>query len=282
MSDEGQPSTPSASEEGTSPPAADPSIGAETPAPSAPPPPDMSGDGPPPSPPPPPDSSGYGSVPPPPSGEGSTAQAPPEYSQPDYAQPDPAQPGYSQPDYAQPDPAQPGYSQPGYSQPDPAQPDYSQPGYSQPGYAQPDPAQQGYAPPPAVPPMANMAGAGVADDTGSAVVAQVLALFTGILGTGIYYAVSNDKSPFVRHHVTEALNFSITLAIAWTATFVLSIVLIGFLIMPFLMLWGFIMPILAAVAANKGEWYRYPATLRLVKGPLDQPGGVQGYGGQGY
>lgn len=267
MSDEGQPSTPSASEEGTSPPAADPSIGAETPAPSAPPPPDMSGDGPPPSPPPPPDSSGYGSVPPPPSGEGSTAQAPPEYSQPDYAQPDPAQPGYSQP---------------GYSQPDPAQPDYSQPGYSQPGYAQPDPAQQGYAPPPAVPPMANMAGAGVADDTGSAVVAQVLALFTGIIGTGIYYAVSNDKSPFVRHHVTEALNFSITLAIAWTATFVLSIVLIGFLIMPFLMLWGFIMPILAAVAANKGEWYRYPATLRLVKGPLDQPGGVQGYGGQGY
>ena len=232
MSDEGQPSTPSASEEGTSPPAADPSIGAETPAPSAPPPPDMSGDGPPPSPPPPPDSSGYGSVPPPPSGEGSTAQAPPEYSQP--------------------------------------------------GYAQPDPAQQGYAPPPAVPPMANMAGAGVADDTGSAVVAQVLALFTGIIGTGIYYAVSNDKSPFVRHHVTEALNFSITLAIAWTATFVLSIVLIGFLIMPFLMLWGFIMPILAAVAANKGEWYRYPATLRLVKGPLDQPGGVQGYGGQGY
>ena len=105
---------------------------------------------------------------------------------------------------------------------------------------------------------------------------------TRIIGTGIYYAVSNDKSPFVRHHVTEALNFSITLAIAWTATFVLSIVLIGFLIMPFLMLWGFIMPILAAVAANKGEWYRYPATLRLVKGPLDQPGGVQGYGGQGY
>ena len=121
--------------------------------------------------------------------------------------------------------------------------------------------------------MANMAGAGVADDTGSAVVAQVLALFTGIIGTGIYYAVSNDKSPFVRHHVTEALNFTITLAIAWAATIVLSIVLIGFLIMPFLMLWGFIMPILAAVAANKGEWYRYPATLRLVKGPLDQPGG---------
>ena len=113
-------------------------------------------------------------------------------------------------------------------------------------------------------------------------VANLLAMLGGLIGTGIYYAVSNDKSPFVRHHVTEALNFSITLAIAWTATFVLSIVLIGFLIMPFLMLWGFIMPILAAVAANKGEWYRYPATLRLVKGPLDQPGGVQGYGGQSY
>ena len=124
--------------------------------------------------------------------------------------------------------------------------------------------------------MANMA---VADDTGSAVIAHVLALFTGILGTGIYYAVSNDKSPFVRHHVTEALNFSITLAIAWMATSILIFVLIGLLIVPFLLLWGFIMPILAAVAANKGEWYRYPATLRLVKGPLDQQGTPQAYGG---
>lgn len=38
------------------------------------------------------------------------------------------------------------------------------------------------------------------------------------------------------------------------------------------------------MAANKGEWYRYPTTSRLVKGPLDQQGGPQAYagGGQGY
>ena len=58
----------------------------------------------------------------------------------------------------------------------------------------------------------------MAEDTSSAVIAQVLALFTGILGTGIFYAVSNDKSPFVRHHAAEALNFSITVTGAYLIT----------------------------------------------------------------
>ena len=40
-----------------------------------------------------------------------------------------------------------------------------------------------------------------------------------------------------------------------------------------------VLPIMAAMAANKGEWYRYPFTLRLVKGPMDQPGAAQGPGG---
>jgi uncharacterized Tic20 family protein len=129
-------------------------------------------------------------------------------------------------------------------------------------------SQQGYAQPPAVQQMA----AGTSEDNNMALIAHVLALLTGVIGTGIFYAVSSERSAYVKHHVTEALNFSITVLIAWFATTILSFVLIGLLIIPFLFLWQLILPIMAIMAANKGEWYRYPATLRLVKGPMDQPG----------
>ena len=140
-----------------------------------------------------------------------------------------------------------------------------------PAYGQPAPPQ-----PPVVAPMQNMAGSGVSEDTGSAVIAQVLALIAGILGTGIFYAVTTDKSPFVRHHASEALNFSITLFGAYLVT---GITLIGIILWPVLLVAQVVLPIMAAMAANKGEWYRYPFTLRLVKGPMDQPGAAQGPGG---
>ncbi|MBK9560022.1 MAG: DUF4870 domain-containing protein [Candidatus Microthrix sp.] len=32
---------------------------------------------------------------------------------------------------------------------------------------------------------------------------------------------------------------------------------------------GLVFPIMAMVAANRGEWYRYPLIFRFVRGPLD-------------
>lgn len=218
-----------------------------------------------------------GEAPPPPPSEPPPSTPPPP-SEPSISTPPPpsAPPG---PDMAPPPPAgQEGYGSPpppsGFEQPGAEQPAYGQPGSSQPGVEQQWSA-------PAVAPMANTAGAGATEDTGSAVIAQVLALLTGVLGTGIFYAVSNDKSPFVRHHATEALNFSITILGAYLVT---GITVIGLLLWPVLWIAQIVLPIMAAMAANKGEWYRYPATLRLVKGPLDQPGAAQGQpgGGQGY
>jgi len=48
--------------------------------------------------------------------------------------------------------------------------------------------------------------------------------------------------------------------------FVLSLILIGLLLLPILFVLGIVFPILAAVAANRGEWYRYPVSIRLVPG----------------
>ena len=104
---------------------------------------------------------------------------------------------------------------------------------------------------------------------GNAPISHIMALALGVIGAGIMYAVSSEKSEFERHHAAEALNFSITMMFATGVTIVLCFVLIGFLLLPVLAVVGFVLPIMGAMAASRGEWYRYPSILRLVKGPLD-------------
>lgn len=111
-------------------------------------------------------------------------------------------------------------------------------------------------------------GSGGMDPKTLAMLAQLLGIFTGFLGPLIIYLVNGEKDPFVRHHSAEALNFQITLFIGYIASFVLMIVLIGFV--TFLVIWigGLVLMIIATMAANRGEWYRYPVNLRLVPGAV--------------
>jgi uncharacterized Tic20 family protein len=85
----------------------------------------------------------------------------------------------------------------------------------------------------------------------------------GFLPSLVIWLVFKGRGPFLEDQAKEALNFQITVAIASVAAWVLSFA-IPFL--PFLV-WGanVVFCILAAVAVSKGQWYRYPATLRLVK-----------------
>ena len=63
----------------------------------------------------------------------------------------------------------------------------------------------------------------------------------------------------------EALNFQITIAIAYVACSILTVILIGALLMPVVWLVSLIFSIIAGMAVNKGESYRYPFALRLIK-----------------
>ena len=90
-------------------------------------------------------------------------------------------------------------------------------------------------------------------------------IFFSILAPLITFLVFKDRGAFVRHHTAQALNFQITLAIAAIVSTILMFVLIGFVLIFVVVIIGIVFPILAAVAANKGEWYRYPLTIPLVK-----------------
>ncbi|RMI14208.1 DUF4870 domain-containing protein [Cellulomonas triticagri] len=85
----------------------------------------------------------------------------------------------------------------------------------------------------------------------------------GFIPSLVIWLVFKGRGPFLEDQAKEALNFQITVTIAAIVGFVIS-----FIIPPIgLLVWlaNIVFCILAAVAVNKGTWYRYPATLRLVK-----------------
>ena len=81
----------------------------------------------------------------------------------------------------------------------------------------------------------------------------------------IGYIVLKDRGPFIRAHTATALNFQITLAIAGFVGGILTIIGIGFLILAAVWILNIVFSIMAAIAANKGEWYTYPLTIPFVK-----------------
>jgi uncharacterized Tic20 family protein len=87
----------------------------------------------------------------------------------------------------------------------------------------------------------------------------------GFLAPLVVWLVFKGRGPFLDDQAKEALNFQITVAIAYVASWVLALTgVLAFL--PFAVgVAALVFAILAAVAVNKGQWYRYPVTLRLVK-----------------
>ena len=89
--------------------------------------------------------------------------------------------------------------------------------------------------------------------------------FGSVVGPLILWQMKKGLDPFIDDQGKEALNFQITVAIAWLVCLVLGFVVIGFLLMTVLVIGALILTIIAGIKANKGIAYRYPWTWRLVK-----------------
>lgn len=111
-------------------------------------------------------------------------------------------------------------------------------------------------------------GTGGADPRSLAMLAHLLGLLTGFVGPLVIYLVNGEKNSFVRHHAAESLNFQITLTIAALGSVLAMLILVGFLLLPVVVIGGIVLQIIGAVKANAGEWWRYPVNLRLVPGAL--------------
>ena len=137
------------------------------------------------------------------------------------------------------------------------QPPAGQPGWQgQGGYPQQQPVGQGQLSP--------------ADERTWGMLAHLSALLAAFvalafLGPLLVMLIQGPKSDFVRRQSVEALNFQITTYIAAIISAILIVVLIGLILLPIVGIAWLVLTIMAGLAANRGEDYRYPFNIRLVK-----------------
>lgn len=181
-----------------------------------------------------------------------------------------------------PTPAPEGYGSPApggtYGTPPPGAAGYGTPppggGYGTPpagGYA---PPPGGYGPPPGAP-QAPYAGGGYAtqpplsdsDQRMWATIGHILPIVgLSFVVPLVIWLVFKGRGQFLEDQAKESLNFQITLVIAGIAISIISVLTLGIGALLYLVfIVAFVFMILAAVATNRGELYRYPVNIRIIK-----------------
>ncbi|MEO7123164.1 MAG: DUF4870 domain-containing protein [Lacisediminihabitans sp.] len=105
----------------------------------------------------------------------------------------------------------------------------------------------------------------VSDEKLWSTLVHVGGIFFHVLPSLIGYVVFKDRGPFVRQHTASALNFQLTLIIAYVVGAVLTLVLVGVLILLAAVVANVVFSILAALAANRGETYVYPLVITFAR-----------------
>ena len=103
------------------------------------------------------------------------------------------------------------------------------------------------------------------DEKTMSMLAHAGGIFFGFIPALVIYLTKGNESPYVTEEAKEALNFQITLVIAYVVSTVLVIVLIGLLMLLAVWVASMVLMIMAAIAANNGTAYRYPVNIRLIK-----------------
>jgi uncharacterized protein len=104
------------------------------------------------------------------------------------------------------------------------------------------------------------------EERSGALVTYILTAIFCVFGALIGWAIYKDKGSFAKDQTTEALNFGITWILAGIVADILGRIMMFLGVLSFLV-WivAVVFSIMGAVAANKGQIYRYPFNLRLIK-----------------
>jgi uncharacterized protein len=125
----------------------------------------------------------------------------------------------------------------------------------------PPPPPPGYVPPPyayADPPLSP------SDERLWAMLAHLSIFVLSLIGPIIIIVAFGKRSAFVNDQAKEALNFHISVLLAELASFLLIFVVVGFVLLPVVIIGSMVLGVVAALQAHEGRPYRYPVTLRIV------------------
>lgn len=112
------------------------------------------------------------------------------------------------------------------------------------------------------------------DERSAAMWAHLLGLlvyplpFLHLIVMAWWWVRGRGASAFVEEHGREALNFQLSILVYLLIAFSLSLVVIGILMLPLVLLMQLVMSIEAAVQARAGHRFRYPLTFRFLRAPV--------------
>lgn len=98
-----------------------------------------------------------------------------------------------------------------------------------------------------------------------AMLAHLLGIVSGPIAALVIWLVKKGDD-WVEEEAREALNFQLTVLIAQAVGFLLLIVLVGIFVIIVVSALNIVFCVIAAAHVHGGEAYRYPLTLRLIKG----------------
>lgn len=95
-------------------------------------------------------------------------------------------------------------------------------------------------------------------------IAHLSVPFLGFVVPLVLHLVLGERSAWLREHVEEALGFASVYTLVVLAGAVLTVLLVGFALLPVAFVAAAVLAVLAALAAHRHETYRYPVSWRLV------------------
>ncbi|WP_047981505.1 DUF4870 domain-containing protein [Ornithinibacillus contaminans] len=86
-----------------------------------------------------------------------------------------------------------------------------------------------------------------------------------ILGPLVIWLLKREGSDFVDYHGKEYFNFFISFTIYTIASYILMILLIGFVLIAIVGIAAFVLTIIAAVKAYQGVPFKFPLVIQFIK-----------------
>lgn len=102
------------------------------------------------------------------------------------------------------------------------------------------------------------------DDKNIATITHLGGTVLSFMPALIVWILKKDESEYIEDQAKAALNFQITMVLAYMLAGVLSWILIGLVFFPVIWMLNIVFCIIAAISTSKGEIYRYPFSLRLI------------------
>jgi len=104
----------------------------------------------------------------------------------------------------------------------------------------------------------------VEGDTTLAALAHASALVASFFGPLLFLILADDDDELVKRNAKNSLNFQIVILVAMIVSALLTVVLVGFLLLPLIGLLDLVLVLMATLKANDGQVYSYPYTPEIL------------------